>query len=436
MKLILIDDMPDPLGRLATELAKPARIEGLSIEEIILVWPSAQEQPSERLHLAIEHQLKSKKMLKQPLIQPKSKEELAKSIKDLAGSIGDGSCMLVSDLNMDDIQLSAGNSNGNWLDPEGVVPNAIKEFLQSRSHYALFHSGQGINAEKVASLMESARAFHSRKAFDTLTSGEVGVADEIERVLRKTPLERIWEHQDTQHWFGGSQIIDHNFIARKSAAYWEAVYKVMGEVFPNDAYTASLHQSLKALAGTCFAGSSRGNIKYPLRLGSIALIAFIALYSARSAGDADGTTPDLAAFWNQMPESLAKRDFLKNEDPTTNRRVAVGLYWAFYNLFDKQHDKALESIEVMRDGFRLIFSWKTKLLFDSLMSKIATVPHEENEPEEADDYPKPENTTAALLSVQRWLGFSPGCIVRLSSEYSIDILSPSPKGLSTRSEVP
>lgn len=433
MKLILIDDEGDPLGMLALELAKEARVTGLEISKIFLVWPSHAETLTERLQLAVDR-LKSAELLGVELKQPKTKDELAGIIANTTDFQGDEACMLVSDLNMDDIALRSGNQDGNWLDPKGAVPLAIMSFLRNKSRYALFHSGMGITAETIASQVgsSSSRAFASRNAFDSPYSADaaVGVADEIMRVLSKTPIENIWRHKDTKDWFGGAELIKHQFKNAESTSNWNAANKVIGNVFSESAYTEPFHESLKTLAGCCFAGSYNvGSTRYPLRIGSVALIAFLAFHAVVSAGDAemnDGI--DSEVFWMNMPKEIAMRDFLKTDDAAHNRRVAVALYWLFCRVLDNSHSGRLESMEVMEDGFRLNFSWKTEGLFNTLRSNYPSALKVDSWTSEADEFSKPENTTSAFLALERWLAFSPGCVVQLSHSKAIDILSPSANG--------
>jgi hypothetical protein len=371
--------------------------------------------------------------------RPDTKQSLADCIKSFSQAQTDEPKIIITDLGMDWIRLGAGAVDGNWLDADGDVRKAIDDFLSNSANRILFHSGQGLSAETIAENIDATglRALPIGRGFDAgggLTSRAASpgyrIADRILQLLSSSPLERAWKNPATQHWFGGDEIIPHTYIDESDfqTKCYNEFSKVFGTVFSESSYSLVFHESLKALAGTCFAGTSTGEIKYALRLGSVALIALLAHQNAYQNGHARHSELNTDAFWRTIPSDLAVRQFIGTKDPDSNRRLAVGLYWLFYKLCEKaKHDGKLERIELMKDGFSLVFSWEAKELFRSLEVNPLSASGSQIEPK----FSRPENTTAALRSLGKFLACSPGCIVSISNPYSIDILCPSIQAPST-----
>lgn len=377
---ILIDDNSEALDLLAQQIGRDSRSE-LAVSRLTLIWPNTAELVTTYLEVT-KNDLQTQG-LDVTLAQVRTVFDLAAKILELASV--QGPVILVSDVNMNAIELLTTGYQSQWLDSNSELSTSIAKFLSHPEHALILYSGSG-NIGKVADSLggQGSRVFPLRKHFDVeaKVDAAIAVAQEIKETvagLGGTRLERLWANRSTEKWFTENPIFHTwpNTSYHVTDDYKTAVTQVLNVgTIPDKWWKKSFHESLKGVVGAhfCGSGNKRSGVipDKPLRLGGVAIIALLALHEATK----DDETVSLSAvscfesFFSMCSVNLAERPFLLGTDREEARRTSLALWWAFSRTFDRSEGGELTQIGALSDGFELTFSWDTSELFSTVSKMI------------------------------------------------------------------
>jgi hypothetical protein len=266
--------------------------------------------------------------------------------------------------------------------------------------------------------------------------------------MDKSPLVLLWEHTERYRWFSSNPDQSagfspchefSNIVEAHYADYRQAIADAMGVDIPHEwcrdyASLYVIHESLKAMCGVSYCGIGGGENKYNLRVGSVFLIALMAMSMTQSSN----RESDVKLIRNALgPNPTNIRDAILKVFPPQNKHREIAkngaeaLYCLLLNLFSREPSGygGLESVEFQENGAVLKFifdvsanvAWKTGK--DSLSTQIADRLHEQVILDEAemasseDSNEWKEHLVPCILRLYRFMnqndkGYgAPGCII-------------------------